>query len=357
MKPSLNWLLVFVPVAIALEFLRPGDQTLIFFASCLAIIPLAGVLGHATEHLAARTSESVGGLLNATFGNAAELIIGFMAIRRGVYDIAKASITGSIIGNLLLVLGAAVLAGGVRYKQQTFNALAARSRSTSLILAAVALLAPAVYHRIATTSGLSHEHGLSLGISVILVVIYVLGLFFSLHTHRHLVSQPPAESFESEEESEPAWAVSKSLAMLGGSTALIAWISEILVGSVEQAAHTLGMSDIFVGVVVVATVGNAAEHSTAVVSAWKNRMDLALEIAIGSSIQIALLVAPMLIFASYLAGPQPMDLLFTPAEVMAVAVAVVIAGQIASDGESNWLEGAQLLAVYLILALVFYFLS
>lgn len=353
MKPSLNWLLIFVPVAIALEFLRPGDQTLLFLISSLAIIPLAGVLGEATEHLAARTSESIGGLLNATLGNAAELIIGFMAIQKGSYEVAKASITGSIIGNLLLVLGASVLAGGLRYKTQTFNALAARSRCTSLILAAIALLALAVFHRVATKSGLTHELGLSLGISAILVLTYVLSLFFSLHTHRHLVST----SAGAEEAGHHVWSMSKSLGMLAGSTALIAWLAEILVGSVEHAAHVLGMSDVFVGVVVVATVGNAAEHSSAVLSAWKNRMDLALEISIGSSIQIALLVAPLLVFASFLIGPKPMPLLFTPAEVLAVAVAVVIAGQIASDGESNWLEGAQLLAVYVMLGLMFYFLS
>jgi Ca2+:H+ antiporter len=357
MRPSLNWLLVFVPVAIALEFLRPGDQTLIFVVSCLAIIPLAGVLGHATEHLASRTSESVGGLLNATFGNAAELIIGVMAIRRGAYDIAKASITGSIIGNLLLVLGASVLAGGLRYKKQDFNALAARSRSTSLILAAVALLVPAVFHGVATKSGLTHEQGLTFGIATILVVIYFLSLIFSLRTHREFVSGSPTGSVAAEAPGEHHWSVKKSLGLLFGSTALIAWVAEILVGSVEHAAKALGMSDIFVGVVVVATVGNAAEHSSAIVSAWKNRMDLALEISIGSSIQIALLVAPLLVFASYLTGPQPMHLVFTAPEVMSVSVAVLVVSQIASDGESNWLEGASLLAVYLILALLFYHLS
>jgi Ca2+:H+ antiporter len=192
---------------------------------------------------------------------------------------------------------------------------------------------------------------------MILVVIYVLSLVFSLRTHREFIAGSPAGSVETETPGEHPWSVSKSVAMLAGSTVLIAWIAEILVGSVEHAAKVFGMSDVFVGIVVVATVGNAAEHSSAIVSAWKNRMDLALEISIGSSIQIALLVAPLLVFASYLTGPQPMQLVFTAPEVMAVSVAVLVVGQIASDGESNWLEGAQLLAVYLILALLFYHLS
>jgi Ca2+:H+ antiporter len=351
-RPSLNWLLVFVPAAIALRFLRPDAGTLIFAASCLAIVPLAGLLGRATEQLAARTSEAIGGLLNATFGNAAELIIGFMAVRRGMYPIAKASITGSIIGNLLLVLGASMLAGGARRKTQSFNVLGARSQSTALILAAIALLAPAVFHRVAGEGSAMEEHGLSLGIACVLVTIYALALLFSLGTHRELI----ASASESEAPEGVAWSRTKSLTVLAGSTALIAWISEILIASVESATHALGMSEIFVGVVVVATVGNAAEHSSAVVAAWRDRMDLALSISIGSSLQIALLVAPLLVFASYAAGPRPMDLLFTPAEVTSVIAAVIITAQIAGDGESNWLEGAQLLAVYLILALVFYFL-
>lgn len=349
----MNWLLVFVPVAIALHYLLPGHGALVFAAACLAIVPLAAWLGRATEHLAERTSEAMGGLLNATFGNAAELIIGLMAISRGLYGIAKASITGSIIGNLLLVFGASAAAGGARYKQQKFNAFMARTQATLLILAAIALLAPAVFQQIAGVKARSSEVNLSLAIAIVLLIIYGLNLLFSLRTHRQLYAAEPAKPVE-----EPArsWPVGVSLAVLAGATVLTAWISEILVDSVNEAAAHFGMSDLFIGVVVIAIIGNAAEHSACIVAALKDRMDLAISISIGSSIQIALLVAPLLVIASYFIGPRPMDLLFTLPEVMAVAVAVAITAQIAGDGETHWLEGAQLLAVYVILGSVFYYL-
>ena len=354
MRPSLDWLLVFVPVAILIRYLHLAGETTIFLVSCVAIIPLAGVLGRATEHLAERTSETLGGLLNATFGNAAELIIGLMAIHRGLYDVAKASITGSIIGNLLLVLGGSMLAGGMRRKAQHFNALAARSQATTLILAAIALVVPAVFHSLAGSSEPVREDQLGLGIACVLLAIYGLTLLFTLRTHKHLLTAASAP--EAGAGHRASWSVAKSLGVLGVATALTAWISEILVGAVEPAAHSLHMSNIFVGVIVVATVGNAAEHSSAIMAAWKNRMDLALGISIGSSLQIALLVAPLLVLASYFVGPKPMDLLFTPAEVAAVGLSVLLTAQIAGDGESNWLEGAQLLAVYVIFGFVFYFL-
>jgi Ca2+:H+ antiporter len=344
---------VFVPVAIALHYFLPRHGAIVFGAACLAIVPLAGWLGKATEHLAARTSEAIGGLLNATFGNAAELIIGLMAISRGLYPIAKASITGSIIGNLLLVFGASALAGGTRHKQQHFSAFAARTQATLLILAAIALLAPAVFYQITGAKGRAGETNLSLAISIVLLIIYGLNLLFSLGTHRQLYA---AEQPADEEHEAAPWPLKRSLAALAGATALTAWVSEILVDSVNEAAQHFGMSDLFVGVVVIAIIGNAAEHSTCLTAALKNRMDLALSIAIGSSIQIALLVAPLLVVASYFVGPQPMDLLFTMGEVMAVVVAVAITAQIAGDGETHWLEGAQLLAVYLIVGFLFYFL-
>jgi Ca2+:H+ antiporter len=352
----LNWLLVFVPVTVALEFLSPESHTLIFLSACVSIIPLAGWLGRATEQLAERTGEGVGGLLNATFGNAAELIIALAALQKGLYDVVKASLTGSIIGNLLLVLGASIVAGGLKHKEQRFNPQAASSQSTLLTLAAIGLVVPAAFHYLAGPAAVAKEAGLSLEIAIVLVVVYGLHLLFSLRTHRALFTGDDGSDLEELTTGHGKWTVRKSMGILAGATALIAWMSEILVGSVEKAAISFGMTSVFVGVIVVAIVGNAAEHSTAILVSMKNRMDLALSIAIGSSLQIALFVAPVLVFASYAIGPRPMDLVFTPAEILAIVVAVWITGQICSDGISNWIEGAQLLAVYIILGIVFYFL-
>ena len=350
----LNWLLIFVPVTIALEFLMPGAHTLIFIAACLAIVPLAGWLGHATEELAHHTGEGVGGLLNATFGNAAELIIAIMALRQGLYSVVKASLTGSIIGNILLVLGAAVLAGGLKHKHQKFNVTGARAQATLLTLAAIALVMPAAFHSLAGGPNTAiREDRLSLAISFVLLAVYGLHLFFSLGTHKQLFEGgAPAE-----DGADAVWSLKRSVLTLAGATLLIVWVSEMLVRSVEGAAKAFGMSNVFIGVIVVAVVGNAAEHSTAVMLAMKNRMELSIGIAVGSSLQIALLVAPLLVIISHFIGPRPMDLMFTPAEVLAIFLAVLITGQIASDGESNWIEGVQLLAVYVILAVVFYFLQ
>jgi Ca2+:H+ antiporter len=352
LKPSLNWLLVFVPLAAWLEHARPEDHLAIFGAACLAVLPLAGWLGRATEHLAMKTGEGAGGLLNATFGNAAELIIALSAMRQGLFDVVKASLTGSIIGNILLVGGLAFLAGGWKYSRQTFNAVGIRSLATMLTLAAIALGVPAAFHYLGGNSAPRYEGDLSLEIAVVLMATYFLSLFFSLRTHEHLFqgSGDPGEA------GAHSWSLTRSVATLLVATALVAWMSEILVGSVEKAAETLGMTSIFVGVIVVAVIGNAAEHSTAILMALKNRMDLALGIAIGSSIQIALFVAPLLVLVSYWVAPRPMDLVFTPAEVLAMGLSVLICEQIASDGECNWFEGVQLLAVYIILGIMFFFL-
>ena len=349
----LNLLLIFVPIAIALEFLMPASHTLIFIASCLAIIPLAGWLGRATEELAHHTGEGIGGLLNATFGNAAELIIAVMALQKGLYPVVKASLTGSIIGNILLVLGAAVFAGGLKHEKQRFNRTAAMAQVTLLTLAAIGMIMPASFHYLAGPAGRTREGDLSLEISIVLLLAYGAHLLFSLHTHKQLFAGEPAAEHSG---SGAPWTLKRSILFLLGATALIAWVSEILVGSVEHAAESFGMTRVFLGVIVVAVVGNAAEHSTAILMAMKNRMELAIGIAIGSSLQIALFVAPVLVILSLFIGPQPMDLVFTPAEVLAVFVAVLISGQIASDGESNWLEGVLLLSVYLILGIVFFFL-
>ncbi len=369
LKPSLDWLLVFVPAAITLELLAPELHTPIFLVSCVAVVPLAGWLGKATEHLAERTGEGLGGLLNATFGNAAELIIALFALHRGLTDVVKASITGSILGNVLLVTGAAILAGGLRFESQEFSVGGARIQATMLTLATIALVMPAAFHHLAGAGAgaAGSERTLSEEIAVVLLITYGLMLLFSLRTHRQLfdgtgagdpVGDPVATGAAAVEEraGHATWSVKRSLGVLVVSAALIGWVSEILVGSVVVAARDLGMTEVFVGVIVVAVVGNAAEHSTAVMMALRNRMDLAMWIAVGSSIQVALFVAPLLVFASLLIGPAPMDLVFTPTEVIAVGLAILITGQIAGDGRSNWLEGVQLLAVYLILAIVFYFL-
>jgi Ca2+:H+ antiporter len=359
---ALLLLLVFVVLAPISHVLHWGGIATFAFAA-LAIIPLAGLMGEATENLAARLGAGVGGLLNATFGNAAELIIALVALQRGLYDVVKASLTGSIIGNILLVLGLACLMGGVGRERQLFDRAAAAAGSTLLALATIGLVVPAMFHFVAegavhrgtlTAGGeAALERTLSLEISLVLFAAYLLSLLFSLRTHKHLYAgQAHADAHEA-----PAKGTARrALVTLLLATAAVAWMSELLVGAVEEASHALGLTEVFVGVIVVAVIGNAAEHSTAVLVAMKNKMDLALNIAIGSSIQIALFVAPVLVFVSYLMPHGPMDLRFSPFEVLAVGVSVAVVNLVAQDGESNWLEGALLLAVYGILAIAFFFL-
>jgi Ca2+:H+ antiporter len=346
----MSWLLIFVPISIGLEFLAPGRHLLIFVTSSLAILPLAGWMGRATEQLAEQMGEGVGGLLNATFGNAAELIIALAALRAGLHDVVKASIAGSIVGNILLVLGAAMLAGGLRHSEQHFNAAGARSQATMLMLVAIALVAPAAFEvaSSATAEGLGR---LSISISVVLLLVYLLYLVFVLVTHSALFVGP----YQSER-NDTQVSVGRAALVLAGATALIAWISEIMVGAIEPTAHEFGLSNVFVGVFVVAILGNAAEHATAISAALKDRMDLSLSIAIGSSVQVALFVAPVLVFASLIIGPTTLDLAFPAGLVLMVLLSVLITAQVAGDGRSDWLKGLQLLAVYLIFALTFFFL-
>ncbi len=370
-KPSLDWLLIFVPVAIILRFV-PGldNPTALFIVACLAIIPLAGWMGRATEHLAEHLGQGVGGLLNATFGNAAELIIALFALSKGLDGVVKASITGSIIGNILLVLGLSFFAGGVKFRKQEFNRTAASINATALTLAAIALIIPTVFHQTAAAVPVAHggwtpakEQSLSLAIAIVLIVTYALTLLFSLVTHKELfvgeqshgvIAEVGKERTEAEEHGV-GWSVGKSVTILLVATAFVALVSEFLVGAVEGARETLGLTEVFVGVIVVAIIGNAAEHSSAILMAMRNKMDLSMGIALGSSLQIALFVAPVLLFASYLFG-RPMNLEFTIPEVVAVVASIIIVEQISSDGESNWVEGMQLLSVYAILAILFYFL-
>jgi len=346
----MTWLLVFFPIAIALEFLAPERPLLIFIASSLAILPLAGWMGRATEQLADRMGEGVGGLLNATFGNAAELIIALAALHAGLQDVVKASIAGSIVGNVLLVLGGAMLAGGLGRSEQHFNAAGARAQATMLLLAAIALVLPAAFQVAENTSAQSLIR-LSVSISIVLLVVYALYLVFALVTHSALFT-----GAYHEEEKGTGVPVGRSAAVLAGATAGIVWMSEILVGAIEPTAHEFGLSNVFVGVFVVAILGNAAEHATAITAALKDRMDLALSIAIGSSIQVALFVAPVLVLASLFVGPAPMDLAFPAGLVLMVLLSAVIMSQVAEDGRSDWLKGVQLLAVYLVFGLAFFFL-
>jgi Ca2+:H+ antiporter len=351
----LNWLLVFIPIAIGLEHFAHGQHLLIFVASGIAILPLAAWMGHATEHLAEHLGEGLGGFLNATFGNAAELIIALAALRAGLYDVVKASIVGSIVGNILLVLGAAMLAGGLRHREQRFNAEGGRAQATMLTLAAIALILPAAF-KAAVGEGTAAANlvPLSIVLSIVLLVVYGLFLVFSLVTHSALFKG--SYSAPEEDDAHPKWSAGRAALVLAGATVFIAWMSEILVGAIQPTAREIGLSNVFVGVFVVAVLGNAAEHATAITVALKNRMDLSLSIAIGSSVQVAIFVAPVLVLASLFLGPAPMDMAFPAGLVLSVLLAVLITGQIAGDGRSDWLKGVQLLAVYLVLGLVFFFL-
>jgi Ca2+:H+ antiporter len=348
----LDLLLVFVPVALVLEYFFHVSAVVIFAVSALGIIPLAGLMGRATERLAERLGEGLGGLLNATFGNAAELIIAGLALRAGLFDLVKASITGSIIGNVLLVFGLSALLGGAGRETQRFNRTAASVGSTLLVLSAIGLVVPAIFHQLAGGQ-LENELEVSTEIAVVLMATYVLSLYFTLKTHRHLYT---GEATHAAGHGEEGASTGRSVLLLLAATAGVALMAELLVGAAEVTAESLGWSEVFVGVIVVAIIGNAAEHSSAVLLARKDRMDAAVNIAVGSSIQVALFVAPLLLFLSYFIAPRPMDLLFTPLEVVSVAISVAVFSMIAHDGESNWMEGVQLLAVYVILAIAFFFL-
>jgi Ca2+:H+ antiporter len=351
---------VFIPVAIALE-LAHASPVVIFGAAALAVIPCAAVMGEATEAIAARTGPGIGGLLNVTFGNAPELIIAFFALIEGLQEVVKASIVGSIIGNILLVMGAAMLVGGLPREKQTFSRTAAHAQSAMLMLALVALVFPAIFQLI-HGGGLpqvgvdevdfgSDLEKLSFGVAIVLLISYVAGLIFSLKTHRAVFN--PYD--DSGEEEAHHWPVRRAAVYLALAAVAVGVMSEILVGSITEASEDIGLSEFFVGVFVVAIVGNAAEHWVAVLVAAKDKMDLAVNIAIGSSAQIALFVAPLLVLASFVVGDHPMALVFNGYELGALLFAVLIANLVTQDGESNWFEGVQLLALYAVLGLVFYF--
>jgi Ca2+:H+ antiporter len=346
-----------IPIALVLEFAHASDLA-IFAAAALGIVPTAALMGKATEELAARSGPGIGGLLNVTFGNFPELIIAFFALLEGLQEVVKASIIGSIIGNILLVLGASMLIGGIGRERQTFNATAASAQSGMLLLALAALTMPAVYELV-VGQGLpapgaeSVNYGstveqLSLIVAIVLIATYLAGLLFSLRTHRDLFNPPY-------EEEAGGWSVRRGVITLAVAGVLVGVMSEVLVGSIADAAESVGLSEFFIGAIVVAIVGNAAEHWVAVLVAVKDKMDLSVNIAIGSSAQIALFVAPVLVLLSFPFGDHPMPLVFNGFELAAVILAILIATRVTAEGESNWFEGVQLLAVYVILALAFAF--
>jgi Ca2+:H+ antiporter len=354
----LYFLGVFIPLAVVLK-VADASPAVVFSTSAVGVIPTAALMGEATEHLAARSGPGIGGLLNVTFGNFPELIIAVLALQKGLHEVVKASVVGSIVSNILLVLGASMLVGGIGREKQTFSRTAAHAQAAMLMLALAALMLPAVF-QLANGDHLpavgpsrvafgSDVETLSLCVAVVLLVSYGAGLLFSLKTHRQVFN--PYD----EHEARAAWTTRRSVIVLAVAGLLVGGMSELLVGSIEDASHDAGLSQFFVGVVVVAIVGNAAEHWVAVLVAYKNKMDLAMNIAVGSGAQVALFVAPVLVLLSFVLGPAPMPLVFNGFELAGMLFGVLIVNYVTAEGESNWFEGVQLLAVYAVLGLVFYF--
>ena len=347
LRPSLDWLLVLVPVSAILQ-LAGGNELLIFLTSAGAILPLAGLIGRSTDQLALHTGPRIGGLVNATFGNVTELVIAFFLILDDQVDIVKASLTGSIIGNLLLVLGLSFLLGGLKHEEQTYNARAASIHATSLVLAVTGLLMPALF-ALGGRESFAQREVVSGTVAAVLMILYAAALLFTLVTHEHLFRTPSPEE-------HPEWSRRQAVGMLLVATAFVALEAEFLVSSLEPALEDLGLSEFFVGLIVIPIIGNAAEHSSAIMFALRDKVDVTLEIAIGSSTQIALFVAPALVFISLFVG-HPMDFVFSTFEVAAVALSTILVFMISSDGRSNWLEGAQLTGAYAIMAISFFFVE
>ncbi|MGH2681069.1 MAG: calcium/proton exchanger [Actinomycetota bacterium] len=347
LRPSLDWLLVLVPAAVVLE-VASGPELAIFLTAAGAILPLAGLIGRSTEQLALHVGPRLGGLINATFGNVTELVIAIFLILEDKVEIVKASLTGSILGNLLLVLGLSFLLGGLKHEEQEYNARSASVHATSLVLAVTGLLMPALF-ALGGNHSLIQREVVSGTVAAVLIALYIGALAFTMVTHEHLFRTPT-------EHEEPSWSRRRAMGLLVVSTVLVALMAEFLVGSLEPAIESLGFSELFVGLILIPIIGNAAEHSSAVLFALRNKVDVTLEIAIGSSTQIALFVAPALVFISLLAG-HPMDFVFSTFEVAAVALSTFLVFMISIDGRSNWLEGAQLVGAYGIMAISFYFVQ
>ena len=345
----LKLFLIFVPISLVCQFIGTSES-LIFLFSALSILPLAGIMGEATEGISGYSGPRVGGFLNATFGNATELIICFFALKEGLFDVVKASIAGAVIGNILLVLGASMFLGGLKFKTQTFNKKAIEVSSSMLLFSVIGLSVPAIFTHTIDSKMLnsSRYESLSIGVAIFMFAIYLLGLYFSFYTHKDIYG---SEHTEATNENR---SIRKYIIMLIMTTIVIAVESELLVSSVEPMSESIGLSKMFVGIILIPIIGNAAEHSTAVIMAMKNKMDVAIEIAIGSSLQIILFVAPVLIFLSLFF--TPMSIIFNEFELISLIVSVLIAIKVSSDGESNWLEGMQLISVYGIIAFCFFIL-
>ncbi len=348
----LLWLLVFVPVVFIVARLKPEAQTLLFVLSVLAIVPLTVLLSHATESVAAKTGDSVGGLLNATLGNLAELIIALSALRAGQYMLVKASIAGPIVTNTLFILGASFLFGGLKHHTQEYNRMSARVQAGLLFVATIALLMPSAIAQVDSAAHTAFSQNLSLGLAVILIVTYGLGMLFTLKTHRDFLGSTK----HSEGGGEEPWPLGLALATLAAVTVLVSVVSEIFVESVQKAAEAFGMTPAFVGFIIVALVGGASAMPTAFSGARKNRLDLSVGIALGSASQIALFIAPVLVFVSYFVGPAPMDLHFWPGAVAMMFIATLTTSLVTSSGRSAWFVGVLVLMVYLVFAMTLYLL-
>lgn len=352
LRRPMNWLLLFIPITVGLEHLAHVSAPVLFFMAAVAIVPIAAQIVGATEQLATRTGDAVGGLLNATFGNAPELIIAFVALKAGYLEMVRASLVGAILANLMLALGVSFLLGGLRYHEQRFNPTAARAYSTMMFLAAVSMTVPSAFSRVlAPNEVVRQEQLLNVGIAVLLLIAYGLYILFSLRTHTASFASVDAEHHAHHDEQ---WSVPRAVITLLAASVLAAWMSEILVGAAEETGKALGMSQLFIGIVFVAIVGGAAESGSAIAMARKNKMDLSVGIASGSCIQIALFVAPILVLASYFVAPQPLELAFGRAEIGSLFIAVMIGALVSGDGTSNWYKGVQLITVYAIIAMMFY---
>ncbi|MEK7602196.1 MAG: calcium/proton exchanger [Patescibacteria group bacterium] len=342
-------LLILTPLTLVVEYLGFSPLT-VFLMAAVAIIPLAKYIGDATEDLAVRTNPAIGGLLNATFGNATELIVSIFAIQAGLVEVAKASITGAILGNLLFVLGTAMLLGGRNRERQHFNTTAAKAACSMLLLATTALVVPAIFLATAGDQHLNDVGLLSVVVSFLMIIAYGANLYFTLHTHKHLYEG----ELEDEKAIAPKWSVRKGVSVLLASTIAVSVLSEVLVSAVRPVVAEFGWTELFIGVVIVAIVGNVAEHLSAVTAAIKNKMDLSLQIAIGSATQIVMFVAPVLVLTSLFIG-EPMNLVFSTFELATIIFAVFVTNAVVEDGESTWFEGFQLLVAYVIMAVAFFF--
>jgi Ca2+:H+ antiporter len=359
LRRPINWFFLFVPLTVVLEHIHGMPAPVLFFSAAIAIVPIAALIVSATEQLSTRTGDAIGGLLNATFGNAPELIIALVALKAGYMDMVRASLAGAILANLLLALGMAFLLGGLRFKEQRFNPASARAYSTMMFVAAISMTVPSAFNRaFGATPGAGttrEEKMLNIGIAILLLLAYGLYLLFSLKTHPHAFASVESEHGGGHDLDEH-WSVTRAVVSLIIASLGAAWMSEILVGAAEGTGKALGMSQVFIGIVFVAIVGGAAESGSAIAMGRKNKMDLSVGIALGSCIQIALFVAPVLVLASYFLAPQPLELAFGRAEIGSLLMAVLCGALVCGDGQSNWYKGIQLITVYAIIALMFYFM-